>query len=392
MKHRKSKTPPAETVDLYAFSGASSRLKKRKKIRLLTNIIASIVLALSVLATGVLGAYLGLSGLQVGGLDMDEETGDFENLTYSSDKNVSYILVVGVDVSENLSDIIVVVCVDHKKNTINCLQIPRDTFVGTDVPSTRVNAVYGSPREGESKINALRRKLASHFGIPIDHYIVFTIHGFMNIVDALGGLDINITQKTGIDIEDQITYQHHTIGPGWVHLDGNMATGFVRKRKGGESGYSKGDISRLEAQRLMYVALVKKMKDMSLTQMASVAKNCYNDVATDLTVNEIVGYAGVVKPIPFESIGVYAVPGQGCTYQKRSLYSIHKADYVQLFNEKMNPYGAPITVDGIRIRELHTELGLPTTGSLANAGGTLAEVITEHNQGDESTETSSKNS
>ncbi len=380
---KQKRTQKKDTYDLYADFGATSALKKRKKIRLLTNIVASIVLVLSVLTTGLMGTYLAIAGSTVGGFETEEETGEFEDIVFTSSRDVSNILVVGVDVSQNLSDIIVVVCIDHKNNTINCLQIPRDTFIGTDVPSMRINAVYGSPREGEARINALRRKLYSHLGIPIDHYVVFTIDGFINIVDALGGLEINITQEGGIDIEDQETYEHYTIGPGWVTLDGNMAAGFVRKRKGGEEGYSKGDISRLEAQRLMYVALVKKIKDMGLTQMASVAKNCYNDVATDMTVNEIVGYASVVKPIAFENIGVWAVPGQGCTYQGRSLYSIHKADYVALYNEKMNPYGDPITVDGIQIRELHTELGIPTTGSLANEGGTLAEIITDKDQNKE---------
>ncbi len=368
-----------DTFDLYSFSTRDSGNKKRRIIRRTVNIVASIVLVISVLLTGVMGAYLSVSGIRIN--QETDETDEYGNLTFSSSSGVSYILIVGVDKKETLTDIIIVACIDHEKNTLNFLQIPRDTFAGDDIPSRKMNAVYGNPRKGEAKINALRRRISSYFGIPLDHYCVFTIQGFINIIDALGGIDIYIAQKNGIRIiVKNKGDKRDRIGPGWVKLNGEMAAGFVRKRTGTSDGYYKGDIDRIEAQRLVYVALAKKLKSMSAGQMFNVAKNCYSEISTDMSINRILGYATEVKSISMENMGVYAVPGQSITYKGLSMWTPHKDDYIQIFNNYLNPHGAPITENDIEMVELHTLLGVAKKASQVEQGGSLATVEQEGKQ------------
>ncbi|MDD4699593.1 MAG: LCP family protein [Oscillospiraceae bacterium] len=375
--------------DIFYMSTKGRRLKKFKKTRKIINIAGSLVLAVSVLATVLLGTGFIIANTKLEGFGTNEtESGDFEPIMISKHSGVSYILVCGVDLEESLTDIMAIACIDHEKNTVNFLQIPRDTFIGKDIPSSKLNAVYSNPKSGELKINALRRRLASYFGIPIDHYVLFTIKGFRSVVDALGGLDINITQEDGIVIEDQDTFKHYVIGPGWVTLDGNAAAGFVRKRayydkvlKREDEGYKKGDTSRLEAQRLVYVALAKKLQNMSLTQMATIATTCYDQISTDMSFNDILGYAKEIKSVPFESMKILGVPGQACDYNEVSYYSIHKADYVKVFNDYFNPYGEQLKVNDIKVKELHTELGIETTNSWIDAKGTsIAEIEAKNNQ------------
>ena len=302
-----------DNFDLYSVSTRkptdAPNTAKRKKIKRIVNIVASIVLTVSVLLTGVMGA-----GLWALGMDINDETeleeGDFEKLFVSADSKVSYILVLGVDPQETLTDIIIVACIDHEKNTLNFLQIPRDTYIGDDVPTKKVNAVYGNPRQGEARINALRRRLSSYFGIPLDHYVRFTIKGFANCIDSLGGITVNVETKnpSGIDIMNPFTQIHERIGPGVVTLTGPQAVGFVRKRTGVKDGYVKGDIDRIEAQREVYVSLAKKLQAMSTGQMVSVAKNCYSEIATDMSINQILGYAEEVKD-HFATIRRYRTAG-----------------------------------------------------------------------------------
>jgi len=378
-----------EKHDIFYMSTKGRTLKKFKKTRKIINIVGLIVLLISVMATVLLGTGFIIANTKLAGFGAGEtESGDFESLIVSKHSGVSYILVCGVDLKENLTDIVSVACIDHEKNTVSFLQIPRDTFIGMDVPSGKLNAVYGSPRDGELKINALRRKLALYFGIPLDHYVLFTIDGFRNVVDSLGGLEVNINQEDGIAIENQDTHEHYVIGPGLVTLDGNAAAGFVRKRYGydkvldkQDEGYEKGDTSRLEAQRLVYVALAKKLQAMSLTQMATIATTSYDQISTDMSFNDILGYAKEIKSISFESMKIFGVPGQACDYNNVSYYSIHKADYVELFNSYFNPYGELITENDIKVIELHTQLGFATTGSWLDEKGTsIADIETENKQ------------
>lgn len=366
-----------DNFDLYSVSNKKSKRNEKLKTRKIVNIVASMVLVVSIVLTSLMVAYLSVSNFRINGISGEVvENGSFEDLTYSTNSKVSYVLVLGVDPKEVLTDIIVVACIDHEKNTVNFLQIPRDTFAGDDVPSCKMNAVYGHPKKGEARINALRRRISSMFGIPLDHYVIFTIKGFIKMVDALGGIRINIQQKNGIEIMDPETLKVERIGPGWVTLTGHQATGFVRKRTGTKDGYYKGDIARIEAQRLVYVALAKKIKTMSVSQMFKVVNNCYSQLSTDMNINTLIGYGVEAKGISMDDIAIYAVPGQNATRNKLSMWSPHKAEYVEIFNQYLNPYNDPITVDDIQLTEIHTSY----VASGVVQGGALSAIEKEQNQ------------
>ncbi len=367
--------------DIFDLSSVSTRgtvRRKRRALKRVLNIVLPIVISFSLFVTGVLGAGINLLSQNFGTTAEIETASGLEQIMQNTNKSKSYILVVGVDPSEALTDIIVIACIDHKTKAVNFLQIPRDTFIGDDVPTAKINAVYGHHRKGESKINALIRRINSYFGIPIDYYCMFTIKGFITIIDALGGLTINIEQKNGIDIMDPETKKHERIGPGWVTLNGHQAVGFVRKRKG--DGYVNGDIDRIKAQRLVYVALFKKLKTMSVSQMYSIANNCYSDITTDMTIDTIVGYADLVQGIDMQKIVIHALPGQFANYKKLSMWSPHKDKYLELFNTYFNPNKDPLTGDKIAMIELHKELGNSTSQwNIVDSEG-LNQVEVENNQ------------
>ncbi len=373
MANRRSDSNDNYEVDLYSVSRAQRRTRKKKRNvpRIVFNIFMSLVLVFSILT--VSGTYvLGLRPLDQA---TEEETAEnLEELTYSASSGVSYILVVGVDVSESLTDIIMVACVDHDKHTLNILQIPRDTFVGTDVNTGKINAVYGSAKTGEAKINALRRRLTKQLGIPLDHYVIFTLTGFRNCVDALGGVPINITQSGGITIQNHVTGANVHLDQGEQLLDGILAEGFVRKRYGSEKGYGLGDISRVQQQRVFYAALAKKLTEMNASEMLKVVKNCYSEVSTSMSVSEMLSYAKEMKSVSLSEMQIMTVPGQFCNYRSLSYYSIHKDEYITMFNTYFNPYGDAIKSSDISIPELHTLIGQATTGSVVSTGGTLSEI------------------
>lgn len=395
-----------ESLRMFYLTRKGRKLKNFKLLRRVCTVLASSVLALAIIAEAAMGGMIfALSGTWFigngGDLSSEDEqyTSIYGEVPINQHEGVSYILVAGVDNKDQYgtdsalnvegyyhTDILAIACINHVTKEINVIQIPRDLFIGTDVPSKKINAVYANPRYGESRINALRRKLASHLGIKIDHYVIFTIEGFMNVIDAIGGVDIYIQQENGLTIENQFSHTYYKIGPGWVTLDGQMAAGFVRKRTGVNEGYVLGDPDRLEAQRLMYVALAKKIMNMSAGQLVGAANACIGEVTTSMTVNDILGYAMEVKGMQLSDIAVWGMPGQQLSYQhhdenyKLSYYSIHKQQYVDLWNTYMNPFGEKITVDSIKIRELHTELGVPYTPSYFTPGGSLGDIEQEFEQ------------
>ena len=200
-----------ESVKMFYMTKKGRKLKRFKNIRKITTIVVSVVMALAIIAEIALCTGIAVLGSRISGNgdDTQSETGsNFEEVIKNEQEDVTYILVAGLDNKDNYgnagamnvdgyyhTDILAIACINHVTKEVDVMQIPRDLFIGTDIASKKINAVYALPREGENRMNALRRRLASHLGITIDHYVLFTVQGFMNVIDAVGGVDIYIHQK-----------------------------------------------------------------------------------------------------------------------------------------------------------------------------------------------------
>ena len=324
----------------------------------MTNVITSIVLVLSILTmSGMMVLNMRFHDQSMGEI---EDGGIVESLTgvvKSTNQNVTYFLILGTDEQDTLTDVIMVGCFDHGNNQLNILQIPRDTYIGSDIPSGKVNAVYGNAKKGQSKIEFLIKRINDYFGLPIDHYVLVQLSAFRNVVDAVGGVDIDLPNK--LRVSDSATYEFYDIGPGMTHLDGRQAEGFVRNRSG--KGYGTGDMARVEAQRLFYAAFAQKVMNMGMASMVKIVTSCYDQFKTDMSVGQMLGYAKELKQVSMDNISIYAVPGQAGYFtppglkQNLSYYSIHKDDYVDLVNAYFMPYDDPITESDLKITELHTQ-------------------------------------
>lgn len=352
-------------VNLNSFSEKSRRQKKHNGRLIAVNIVTSFVLVLSVIAlSGMLLLNTKLFRDPNDVVDPNPGTNtasmDFDNVSKSPDEDVTYFLVCGTDEGNYLTDIMMVICFDHGNHKLSILQIPRDTYIGSDVNTGKINAVYGSAKKNESRINTLIKRINNYLGLPIDHYILVSISAFRDIVDAVDGVDVYLPNRLRVADSDTSGNYHNVyyIGPGMTHLNGAKAEGFIRNRSG--TGYAKGDMSRVEAQRNFYAAFAKKVMNMTTTQMIKVATSCYDEVKTDMAVGLLLGYATELKKLTLQDMTIAAIPGQSGTYKPpglsvaRSYYSIHKDDYVALINEKFNPYGEPIQASDLKITELHT--------------------------------------
>ncbi len=365
-------------VDIMGVYSSKKGKKSVNKVKRIINIATSVVLAISLVFTAVMGWFLAsanssvtdnpllkllFGGAKYGDIGYDDEgmveTGDFGELMLSDNKDVTYFLVVGCDWTDSKqTDVIVVVCMDHKKKTVSMLQIPRDTYVGY-INAYKINAVYPNAQQGELKINALRRCLSNQLGIPIDHYILFSIEGAVNVVDAIGGVEMNL--PNAITIEDPLDFgEYYTIGPGKITLSGKDAIGFMRKRRGNQSedkNYNGSDIGRVKQQRKFYAALFKELQNMTKGEIWKIANSCFNQIQTDLTLNETVAFALAAMKLDTENIHIFGMPGQACDYNGVSYYSIHKDDYVKVFNEYFNPYGETLTEEDVACPEIYSIAG-----------------------------------
>ncbi|MGD0248183.1 MAG: LCP family protein [Candidatus Limnocylindrales bacterium] len=172
------------------------------------------------------------------------------------------VVLVGVDFmagrSHALTDSLMLVSVDLQTRAVAMVSVPRDTsafpfYWGGQAPDNfKINALanaiaagrFGSP---DPPLVTLANEIGFLVGVKIDYYAEIDMDGFKQMIDLIGGVDINNPSV----LNDPFTCTY--VPAGLVHLDGSMALRYVRSRE------STNDYSRASRQQIVLMALEKKM-------------------------------------------------------------------------------------------------------------------------------------
>ena len=207
---------------------------------------------------------------------------------YSS-KNVINVLLVGLDSEDALekggrSDTLILISLNKKTQKINMTSFFRDTWcymnVGGADRYAKINSsyMYGG---SEGLIDTIER----NFKIDIDYYVAVDFSSFTDIINALGGLTVEV-QEYEANYINRTTVHEIEYGPA-VTLDGYEALVFARIRKSD----SDSDVSRTRRQRMVIEALINSAKNASLGQLNEVLNVLFKYVKTDFTQMQIMSYA-----------------------------------------------------------------------------------------------------
>ena len=206
---------------------------------------------------------------------------------YSS-KNVINVLLIGLDSADALenggrSDTLIILSLNKKTKKINMTSLFRDTWTyinarGKDMYG-KINSsyFYGGPE-------TLIETIQNDFKVKIDYYVAVDFSSFTDIINALGGLTIEVEDYEAEYINRTTV---HTIesGPA-VKLDGWEALVYARIRKSD----SDSDVSRTRRQRTVIMALMDSAKGAGITQLNNALDTLFKYVKTNLTRMEILSY------------------------------------------------------------------------------------------------------
>jgi len=324
--------------------------QEKKKVsvpdRILTAVFSMIIVVSLVCVAGV---YT----LNTSFLQSREEPGEGEQVSRAQGmetpaairhKTVN-ILVAGIDYTEKaganrgkLTDMIMLVSYDIDGKNVDILQIPRDTYVGDYSPTGKINAIYGSSTSGG--INGLLNKINVMFQIPIDNYVTVNMDGFVHIVDAIGGVEV--------DVPTSFTLEGVTIQKGPQLLDGLHAEKFVRERH----AYADADLGRIRMQQLFLEALIEKVFSLSASQVASLAATLLPEVTTDFTLSDVLGLYQDMLEVDRENIRFHMLPNAGAMINGQSVLSIERYPAADMLNEYFRPYQAPVPAENLAVIEL----------------------------------------
>lgn len=336
--------------------------------RSIINTVSWIIITISVLIIGMTTVLAWKpfreqgSKISLSGTTSKIEASEAWNGTFSN------FLLCGIDKTNMLTDVIMVVSLNNASGKISILQIPRDTYAGSDIPSNKYNAVYGHHPKDASGMETLKAHIQRDFGITINHYAAITTKGFDLLVDSVGGVNLNVPVNMNYDDSTQDLHIH--LKKGMQHLNGSQAEQFVRYRK----GWSEGDIGRLQAQKEFLAVFAAKLKQQNIIQLATkVLPSLFPpNFISDMSINDMVPYGLAAKKIDMKNINIYTAPGEPYTSSKNSLslYSVHRDELLKIINENFMPQGESITQDDMAIKELTKT----SSGSSYTQNGNLQDI------------------
>lgn len=314
--------------------------KLKEKIMITVSIILIIVSVLAVVFVAMwnLKPFDNQEGKE---FDPTNNSNFNEDVFVPNEKQINF-LVVGVDESELLSDVMLVASFDVDKNSVNILQIPRDSYVSDDTSTGKMNSIYSNKYGDFEELKPVERTIKviyEQFQIPIDYYAVITLESFRNTVDAIGGIPINLPER--------IFISYNIILPaGEQILDGEKAEYFVRHRH----SYTEGDIGRVKAQRLFLASALQKVKDLGIKKVTtSVIPEVYDQISSNMSIGDMVNFSKMFLNIDMGNINIFMVPGEGTTYNVQSVWAIHADETAQLLNDYFRPYSDEVSADDLQI-------------------------------------------
>lgn len=283
------------------------RLRKKRRKRIAVLIIEVLILAmLGAVAYGMFVMdKMNLVTLDKEELDIYQDTGDYTNIALFGLDSREGELEGGVQ-----SDCIMIASINNSTNEVKLISVFRDTLLQQDDGSyEKANSAYnhGGPAQAIALLNR-------NFDLDIEKYVSVNFNAVIAVVDALGGVEIELTEEeikwtnsycnetavvTGNPFPEDLTE------PGLQTLNGIQAVSYARIR------YTEGnDFKRTQRQRILLEKIAEKAQSANVVTLNNIVNAVMPQISTNLTTSNILAMAanimnykiGEMSGFPFEVV------------------------------------------------------------------------------------------
>ncbi len=326
--------------------------KLKRKYRILRGIYAAVVILAAIIVVAFIALKLSARAPDVSvdpdpnaatQTDTEPAPGQTAGKHQRKEQTYTFLLACPDQASGN-ADAIMVVTYDVPNQKLGMLSIPRDTLVNKKNPKIN-SSMHGG-------IENLQEVVSDLLGIPLDFYVEIDLNGFVELVDAVGGVDFDVPIEMYYNDPTQdlnIFYQ-----PGMQHLTGQQAMEVCRFRHNADgTGYPLGDIQRSETTRNMMITVAKKVLALNnIVKITNYFDILQRNVETDLTASNITWFIGQFLNVDLDTgVTGSGLPGDGSVTYKgtRWCYELYPQESLDVINATVNPYTTPLTLDDLNI-------------------------------------------
>jgi LCP family protein required for cell wall assembly len=217
------------------------------------------------------------------------------------------------------TDTIIIAVIRPGTGQVALISVPRDLYVY--IPTVGMDRINTAYEYGEMPKNnypgggfaLLKDTIHYNLGLRIDHLAIVDFDGFRRIVDTLGGIDVPVfcpytdwhLIDPSYDPENEDNWSLYTVGPGVVHMDGDLALWYARSRKR-SSDFDRGRRSQ-EVLRALYT---RALQTGSISKIPELYNDFSSAIITDLTLPDLLQFAPLALHLNNADIRSYYI-GKG---------------------------------------------------------------------------------
>lgn len=308
---------------------------KKKKRHIFLKLVIILLIIIAILA-GILVGYIYSKYSQIEHEYIDESEIEInDGIKTTGYKN---ILLLGVDSRNNnykntLSDSIMIVSINQDTKKVKVVSVYRDSYLKIGKSFDKITHAFGKGGAAQS-LSAINTNL----DLDLKEYVAVNFNVVVDVVDAVGGVEMDITSEEVKYINQYINEVNQVTGhksanitkAGTYNLDGVQAVAYSRIRY-----TSGGDYKRTERQRDVLNLAFQKVKKMSLGQLNKLADTVLKEVSTNISGTEILGLLSQIASYELEETTGWPFEGGIKGYQPDSVW-----------------YGAPVNLEN-QVIKLH---------------------------------------
>lgn len=296
---RDAQRPQRRRTSTRAYERDSGRYgqtaRERGRRKRVTIVAVSVLCLLFVGASAASAAYYFHISDQLNRGDKSQEELDALNdvLETTGFEDPFYLVLIGSDARSDdpsmgaRSDTNIVVRVDAPEGKVTLVSIPRDTRI--QIPGHGTNKFNASYAFGGAA--GVVKAAEELLDIDISHYAEVNFESLIDLVDAVGGVDVEVEEMIDDPKADlDASQRHNVIEEGMQHLDGQEALAFARSR-----AFAAGDFTRSAHQRQLIEAIIQQVLAAPITQMPTIIEKASQSVTTDLSISDILQLAQLFK-------------------------------------------------------------------------------------------------
>ncbi|EDX87638.1 Cell envelope-related transcriptional attenuator domain family [Synechococcus sp. PCC 7335] len=210
---------------------------------------------------------------------------------------------------EGLSDTMLLLRFDPSNESVSVLSVPRDTRTNVGGVVTKINEanLQGGPALSAQSVSELLG------GVSIDRYVRINVQGVEKLIDAIGGVVVNVPKD--MKYQDDAQHLYINLKAGQQRLNGNQALQFLRFRYD-----NNGDIGRVQRQQIFMRALAQQaLNPTTIARLPKILSVIQSNVDTNLSVEELAALVGYGAQTDRSNVQMLMLPGSFSSYDDYDL-------------------------------------------------------------------------